>query len=80
MGTYNRLHTPLDCPRCAAQVEASVDCYFGYTSGMAQLRPGDRYPWMPGKQPRNGGRPPLGTVDGEAYMECPRCGKDSFCW
>jgi hypothetical protein len=45
---------------------------------MVDLKIGDRYPWVPRKQVQNGGRPDNGNVDGEGYMECPECGKDSF--
>ena len=45
---------------------------------MADLKIGDRYPWVARKQPQNGGRPEGGTVDGKGYMECPRCHKDAF--
>ena len=78
MGTYNTLHTTLRCPRCGVEVDATVDCHFGYTSEMVELKIGDRYPWLPRKHPQNGGRPEHGTVDGEGYMKCPRCHKDSF--
>lgn len=78
MGTYNTLLASLKCPRCGADVDADVDCYFGYVGEMEELRIGDRYPWFEGKQPQDGGRPAGGTVDGEGYMECPRCHKDAF--
>ena len=78
MGTYNTLHSALTCPRCGEQVETEVECHFGSTPQMSHLKIGDHYPWLPGKQPENGGRPEQGTVDGEGYMECPRCGKDAF--
>lgn len=45
---------------------------------MLDLKIGDRYPWVIGQQPQNGGRPEGGTVDGEGYMECPHCHKDAF--
>lgn len=78
MGIYNTLHTSLTCPRCGADVEADVDCYFGYVNEMKDLKIGDRYPWRERVQPQNGGRPEDGSVDGDGYMECPRCHKDSF--
>src|SRR5215204_1207941 len=78
MGIYNVLHTSMTCPRCGVAVETTVDCYFGYRSEMADLKIGDRYPWLPRVQPQNGGRPEGGSVDGEGYMECPRCHKDAF--
>ena len=77
MGTYNTLHTSLICPRCGAAVEAVVDCHFGSVGEMARLGIGDRYPWRQGALPQNGGRPDGGSVDGEGYMECPHCNKDS---
>ncbi|WP_150107614.1 hypothetical protein [Pedosphaera parvula] len=78
MSTYNILHTSLICPRCGVAVDATIDCHFGYTAEMADLQIGDRYPWQPGKQPQNGGRPEHGTVNCEGYMECVHCGKDAF--
>jgi hypothetical protein len=45
---------------------------------MIDLKIGDRYPWRERSEPQNGGRPDSGTVDGEGYMECPRCHKDAF--
>lgn len=78
MGIYNVLHTSLTCPRCSKAVETTIDCYFGYVSEMADLKIGDRYPWREGVQPQNGGRPENGSVDGEGYMECSYCHKDSF--
>jgi len=78
MGTYNTLRSSLACPRCGAVAETNVDCHFGDTSQMIELKIGDRYPWVPRKQPQNGGRPENGTVAGEGYMECPQCHKDSF--
>jgi uncharacterized protein (UPF0212 family) len=78
MSTYNILHTSLNCPRCGNTVDTAVDCHFGDTAMMADLKIGDYYPWKPGKQPQNGGRPQNGTVDGEGYMQCPHCGKDAY--
>jgi uncharacterized metal-binding protein YceD (DUF177 family) len=78
MGSYNLLHASLICPRCGVEVETDIQCHFGYTANMADLRIGDRYPWRERKQPQNGGRPEHGTVDGEGYMECDRCHKDAF--
>jgi hypothetical protein len=55
-----------------------VFTYFGYCSDMVDLRIGGHYPWAPGKQPKNGGRPVGGNTEGEGYMECTHCHKDSF--
>ena len=70
MGTYNTLHSALTCPRCGEPVETEVECHFGSTAQMSHLKIGDRYPWLPGKQRQNGGRP--------RRRLCPRCGKDAF--
>lgn len=78
MGTYNVLRTSLACPRCGVEVETDIDCHFGWTGEMMDLKIGDRYPWAERKQPQNGGRPEGGTVAGEGYMECPHCHKDAF--
>ncbi|WP_052572841.1 hypothetical protein [Haloferula sp. BvORR071] len=78
MGTYNIIHTELSCPRCGECGQVEVNCYFGDRSEMSRLRIGDSYPWVPERQPQNGGRPEQGSTDGEGYMECERCGKDSF--
>jgi hypothetical protein len=78
MGTYNRLHVLLTCPRCQVTSEAEVALYFGDTSQMQEIRLGERYPWVPRKQPQNGGRPEGGNWDGEGYLECEHCHGDSF--
>src|SRR5687767_7949666 len=78
MAAFNTLHASLNCPRCGAKVDTEINCYFGDCSNMVDLKIGDRYPWRPRKQTQNGGRPDNGCVDGEGYMECPRCQKDSF--
>jgi uncharacterized protein (UPF0212 family) len=79
MGTYNTLIAPLICPRCGAELEAAeVNCYFGNTSYMIELRIGDEYPWRGARAVHNGGRPAGGDIDGEGYVECPSCSKDFF--
>jgi uncharacterized C2H2 Zn-finger protein len=78
MAIYNTLQASLRCPRCGVNVDTEVNCYFGYVGDMADLKIGDRYPWRERVQPQNGGRPEGGSVDGEGYMECPLCHKDSF--
>jgi hypothetical protein len=42
------------------------------------LNIGDKVPWVSGRQEENGGRPQSGNMDGDGYMECPSCRKDSF--
>ena len=78
MATYNELYTSLACPRCGAIVETIVNCYFGWTGQIMQLKIGDSYPWVAGAQPQNGGRPIDGTLNGEGFMECPRCHKPAW--
>jgi len=78
MGTYNILRSYLECPRCEHEVEAEIECHFGDTREMHQLKVGDRYPWWERKEPHNGGRPAGGTMEGEGYMECPHCHRDAF--
>lgn len=78
MGNYNILLAELNCPRCGEFIEAEAECRFGDCSQMMRLRIGDAYPWVPGKQVQNGGRPAKGSMEREGYVECPRCGKDFF--
>jgi ribosomal protein L37E len=78
MGSFNTLRTTVACPRCGAVGEVEIEMRFGDASNMLTLCLGERYPWRPRKQPQNGGRPDGGNTDGEGYMVCDRCGKDSF--
>lgn len=78
MSTYNTLRVTIPCPRCGHVEEVEVAAHFGETTQMRSLSVGDRYPWVPRKEPQHGGRPPEGSTDGEGYMECERCHKDSF--
>ncbi len=78
MSTYNILHALVDCPRCGAVVGADIECRCGDTTQMVDLRIGDIYPWVRGRQPQNGGRPKGGRFVGDGYMECPTCKKDLF--
>lgn len=55
----------------------ALDLYFGFRN-MLVYRIGDRYQWVDRKAVPNGGRPPDGSLDGEAYTECPACKKDFF--
>jgi hypothetical protein len=72
MGTFNIMKASGRCPRCNAEIEFQLDMHFGFTSMMQDLKIGDKYPWL------DNGRPEGGNVDGEGYMSCPRCCKDSF--
>jgi hypothetical protein len=78
MGNYNTVSAPVTCPRCGAVVNAEIEVRFGDTSKFAALRIGDTVPWAPSRLEKNGGRPEGGNLDGDGYMECPSCGKDSF--
>lgn len=78
MGTFNTLHAVLVCPRCGAVGEAEVEMRFGNTAQMQKLVVGDRYPWVADISPQHKGRPEGGNIDGEGYLECEHCHKDSF--
>ena len=78
VGTFNKVHAAVVCPRCGAEGVAELELRLGNTANMRDLRVGDLYPWVPGEPPENGGRPEGGNVDGDGYMECEHCRKDSF--
>src|SRR5262249_11861088 len=79
MGTFNTLMASLMCPRCGDSLDCvEIDCYFGDTSYMTELRIGDEYPWQRGRAVHNGGRPAGGDIDGEGYCVCASCAKDFF--
>jgi hypothetical protein len=78
MGTFNTLRAVLACPRCGAVGEVEVELRFGNTAQMQELFVGDRYPWVAGMSPQHKGRPEGGNMDGQGYMECEQCHKDSF--
>jgi hypothetical protein len=73
MGTYNTVRVELECPRCGAATEVSVDCGLGYTNEMSTLAIGDVYPFRPGETP-------LSTdYETDGYAECPSCKFDFGC-
>ena len=78
MGIYNTVHATVACPRCGVLGEVEIEVRTGNTSQMANLHIGDKYPWVARIPPKNGGRPDGGNVDGDGYMECEFCHKDSF--
>lgn len=78
MGTFNIVHAHLKCPRCGTVVDAEIEVRLGNTAQMQYLKVGDTYPWVQRARPEEGGRPPEGNVNGDGYLECPRCHKDSF--
>jgi DNA-directed RNA polymerase subunit RPC12/RpoP len=77
MGIYNILHTDICCPRCGEESMMEIDLYFGYRN-LIEYRIGDKVEWFPRKAVHNGGRPETGNLDGEGYVECPRCKRDFF--
>jgi len=77
MGTYNTLRASLVCTRCKGTADMVIDVYAGLRD-LKEYRVGDRYDWVPRKSPKNGGRPPNGSVDAEGYTECPACHKDFY--
>lgn len=80
MGTYDRLHHTMTCPRChqvaVMEIEARWPC-----GDQRDLHIGDRVTgWAPRCIPKNGGRPADGTANWDGYAECPNCQKDFFAW
>lgn len=51
--------------------------YFGFRD-LLEYSIGDEYHWRPGKSYKNGGRPPDGNDEGDAYGDCDICKKDFF--
>jgi hypothetical protein len=78
MSAYNTLRITVPCPRCGQVGSVEAEIRFGDTSRMLSFSIGDRYPWVPRKSVKHGGRPEGGSMAGDGYMECERCRKDSF--
>ena len=78
MGNFNVVHASVVCPRCGVEDVAEVELRLGHTAQQMDLLLGHKYPWVPGQPPENGGRPEGGNADGDGYMECEHCHKDSF--
>ena len=77
MSTHNLLRTELTCTRCGKHGPMEVELFFGL-GDLVEYQIGNCVQWVPNKQPQNGGRPDDGNLDGDAYVECPYCGKDFF--
>ena len=77
MGLYNTLDTEMTCPRCGAESNMEIECFFGLKNQI-EYKLGDRVEWRLGKAVQNGGRPEGGNLDGEGYAECPICKRDFF--
>ncbi len=74
MSVYNTLLTDLVCPHCGARSAVRADFRFGLRD-QTDYCVGDLVIWE-GRgvaSPRR--RPPDGDFVGEAYTECPNCGK-----
>lgn len=78
VGNYNTVSAPVVCRRCGTLVNADIELRFGDTSKFLTLTIGERVPWVPGRLEKHGGRPEGENLDGDGYMECPSCHKDSF--
>ncbi len=77
MAAFNQLSAHLRCSRCGREADVIVDLYFGLRD-QRDYKLGDTYLWQDGKSVKNGGRPPEGNLDGEGYVVCPHCERDSF--
>ncbi len=77
MAAYNKLITSMICPRCGQESEFEIEFRFGLASQML-YHMGEKVQWRARKAVQNGGRPDKGTMTGEGYAVCPKCGKDFF--
>ena len=68
----------IKCARCEEIATQEIDLHFGYTNEMLEFNLGDKYIWFFGKEFQNGGRPESGNIDGEGYVVCELCRRDSF--
>ncbi len=74
MSVYNTLITQAECPHCGACREVRADFRFGLRDQI-EYHVGDRLVWE-GKGVRTPPhRPRDGNYSGEAYTECPNCGR-----
>jgi hypothetical protein len=72
---HNVLLVELTCPRCGHHAVHEVEFKFGLLDQLT-YRLGDEVRWAGGQRGKPLRRPPAGDLDGEGYVECPRCGKD----
>lgn len=78
MGVFNKIHATIACPRCGVIDFVEIELRLGNAANMLDLRIGDAYPWTPDQPPEAGGRPEHGDADGDGYLECKHCHRDSF--
>jgi predicted RNA-binding Zn-ribbon protein involved in translation (DUF1610 family) len=75
MSVYNTLIVPIVCPHCGNDVELRADFRFGLRDQL-DYRIGEPVIWE-GRGVRTPDRRPAGgNFDGEAYSECPSCGRE----
>jgi len=75
MSAYNSLFTDATCPACGCRSEVQADFRFGLRDQL-DYRLGEKMRWN-GKGLRTPAMRPLnGDFSGEAYTECPCCGRD----
>ncbi len=75
MGMYNQLFTEMLCPRCGACTPMDIEFKYGYLD-MTVYSLGDPIQWRLGREIKNGGRPPGGSMEADGYAECSGCKKD----
>jgi hypothetical protein len=72
---YNYLQVTARCPHCGAESNVDAEFRFGLRE-LTRYQVGDRLTWE-GKGVRTPAhRPENGDYRGDAYVECPVCGKD----
>ncbi|HEX6340287.1 hypothetical protein [Umezawaea sp.] len=75
MSIYNHLEIEARCPRCGVVSTSDAEFRFGLRE-LVRYRRGDVLRWE-GKGVRTPAhRPEGGDYRGEAYAECPACGRD----
>ena len=75
MSIYNYLLMRTICPWCFEESDVRAQFRFGLRD-LREYRIGDRLEWKGRgvRTPRL--RPPGGDFDSEAYVECPKCGRE----
>lgn len=79
MATYNTTTALITCPRCGSVEVCEIDLYFGNTANMAAVPIGTSYPFVPNRDPANGGSFEDDGPGGMGYTQCPRCLRDFHC-
>ncbi len=72
MTTHNCLMTSVKCSNCGVVFSMDIELFFGF-GNLIDYKFGDEIKWIPRKEPQNGGRPPDGNLNGEAYTVYPNC-------